>query len=345
MEFVRKDWRANPNLKNESIRSWEAGFELRGFNNRVGLDVSFYKKNAFNQILKIAIPPATGYLYDLVNAGNIQNQGWEVILNATPVKTRNFTWETLFNWSTNKNKIIELTKDTKRQLLSYDTGLDNIMNIVAEEGGSYGDIYGTAYLRDDKGNIIIGQSGIPLAASERKLLGNNQPDGMFGWNNTLTFKNLTVGFLFDLNYGGSVYMGSIQTGTSNGNLAMTLAGRDGTMIADGVTENGEKNTTQVSAQSYWKGISSITEAFLYDATNARMRELSIGYNVPRSILSKTPITALRASLVAHNVFMIYSKTEGFDPEAGFSNANTVQGVEFASMPTMRSIGLNLHVEF
>ena len=113
----------------------------------------------------------------------------------------------------------------------------------------------------------------------------------------------------------------------------------------GVTKDGQPNAKAVTSQEYWTGIVDITEAFIYDATNARLRELSLGYVLPKSLLKNTPFTAVKASLVARNLFMIYSKTEGFDPEAGFSNANSVQGVEIASMPTMRSIGFNINVTF
>ncbi len=341
---TNKNWIANPDLKNETIESWELGLELRGFDNRLGVDLSYYKKNAKDQILKISVPAATGYQYKMINAGNIQNKGWELALFGTPVKTASgFQWETLLNWSKNENKIVSLSKDTKKQILSDGTGI-SFLQIVAEEGGSYGDIYGYAYERNKDGSILIGDNGIPVRASEMKKLGNNQPEWMMGWTNTFTYKNLSLSFLIDLNYGGDVYMGSIQTGTRYGNLAMTLDGRDG-MVVPGLLANGTANSTSVTAQKYWTEISGITEAFMYDATNARLRELNIGYTFPRSLLTKTPFSGLKVGFVARNLFMIYSKTKGFDPEAGFSNGNTVQGVEFGSMPTMRSLGFNVNVSF
>ncbi|MDR2810184.1 MAG: SusC/RagA family TonB-linked outer membrane protein [Tannerellaceae bacterium] len=336
---------ANPNLKSETIQSWELGLELRGFDNRLGVDLSYYKKNAFDQILKISVPAATGYQYKMINAGNIQNQGWELAINATPVKTASgFQWETLLNWSKNANKIIELTDDTKKQVLSDGTGISHLQ-IVAEEGGSFGDIYGYAYERDANNRIVVGDDGLPIRASDMKLLGNNQPEWMLGWSNEFSFKNFTLGFLIDLNYGGNVFMGSIQTGANYGNLAMTLEGRETGLLFEGVTKDGAANSKTVDAQSYWAKQSDITEAFMYDATNARLREVSLGYSLPRNLLAKTPFTALKASLVARNLFMIYSKTEGFDPEAGFSNSSKTQGYEFGSMPTMRSIGFNINVAF
>ncbi|MDR2792009.1 MAG: SusC/RagA family TonB-linked outer membrane protein [Tannerellaceae bacterium] len=339
------NYMTNPNLKSESIRSWELGLELRGFNNRLGLDVSYYKKNAFDQILKISVPAATGYQYKIVNAGNIQNQGWEIALNGTPVQTKDFTWNTLLNWSQNTNKIIKLTDDTKRQVLSDGTGISNML-IVAEEGGAFGDLYGYAYERDEETNVIkVGDDGLPIKTNDWKKLGNNQPDWMLGWSNDFSYKSFFLSFLVDLNFGGNVYMGSIQTGTRYGNLALTLDGREDGLVFPGVLKNGDPNEQKVSAQAYWNGLSGITEAFIYDATNARLREVSFGYTLPKTLLAKTPFISLKASLVARNVLMLYSKTEGFDPEAGFSNSSSTQGYEFGSMPTMRSLGVNISVVF
>ena len=153
--------------------------------------------------MKVAIPPATGYKYDLINAGNIQNTGWEIVLNATPIKSLKFSWDTNINWATNKNKVIELRKG----LTSQDLSLGALpINIVAEVGGSYGDIYGTAYLRDDKGNKIIGADGIPVMDTERKKLGNALPKGTLGWSNTLNYKNWYFSFLIDMSYGGDIFM-------------------------------------------------------------------------------------------------------------------------------------------
>jgi outer membrane receptor protein involved in Fe transport len=338
MGVTRDNFRANPNLKNESVQSVEGGFELL-FGDRVGVDVSVYKTNTFDQILKVAIPPATGFQFDLINAGNVQNSGVEVTLNTTPVIAGDFKWESSINWSMNRNKVIELREGLKRQDLSL--GALPIA-IVAEVGGSYGDIYGTAYLRDANGNKVIDANGIPVTDPERRKLGNTMPKGLFGWSNTFGYKNISLGFLIDATYGGDVYMGSINMGTSSGTLALTEAHREGGLIVDGVTQNdGTPNTTAITAEQYWKGISGISEAFVYDATNIRFRELTLNYSLPQSLLANTPFKSLKAGIVGRNLFMISSKTEGFDPEAGYSSSGSAVGAEFGSMPTMRSIGFNV----
>ncbi len=342
MGVTRDDWRANPNLKNETIQSVEAGLELL-FGNRIGLDIAFYKTNTFDQILNVPIPPATGYRFDLINAGNVQNQGVEIIINTTPVKTGDLNWESSINWSMNRNKVIELREGLTRQDLSLGA---LPISIVAEVGGAYGDIYGTAYMRDENGNKVIDATGIPIMAPGRKKLGNAMPKGMFGWSNQVNYKNLSLGFLIDATYGGSIYMGSINAGTSSGTLALTEGHREGGLVVKGVSQgDGSANAIAVTSEQYWKGISGIHEAFVYDATNIRFRELTLGYTLPQSLLSGSPFKSVKAGVVARNLFMIYSTTEGFDPEAGYSSASSAQGAEYASMPTMRSIGFNVKIGF
>lgn len=338
-----EDWMANPNLKNETINSWELGLELKAFNNRVGVDMAYYKKNAKDQILKIDVPSATGYKKKMINAGNIENKGIEIAFNATPVMTESgFIWDTQLNWSKNKNKVVSLTNDTKEQILS-DASV-SFMKIVAHEGGSFGDIYGYAYQRNEQGNLIIGEEGTPIATNDMVLLGDNQPDWMLGWSNNFSYKNFTLNFMIDMRKGGDVFMGSIRSGAYNGSLDMTLGNREDGMVVPGYMADGTANTQKISAEKYWTSLNGITEAWMYDATNIRLRELSLGYTFPKSILSNTPFTSLKLSFVARNLFMIYSKTKGFDPEAAYTSGNA-QGIEYGSMPTMRSLGFNLNVAF
>lgn len=342
MNVTRNSWRANPNLKNESLRSIETGLEVL-FGDRLGVDISLYRTNVYDQILNVPVPPATGFQFDRINAGNVQNQGIEVALNATPVSVGEFTWESSVNWSANRNKIVELREGLNRQDLSLGA---LPVTIVAEVGGSYGDIYGTAYLRDGQGNKVIDANGIPVMAPDRKKLGNAMPKGLFGWSNTLTYKNFNLGFLIDMTYGGSIFMGSINMGTANGTLVLTEDFREGGLVVGGVTQaDGSPNTTAINAEQYWKGISGINEEFVYDATNIRFREFTCSYTLPQGVLSGTPFKSVKAGIVARNLFMIYSKTEGFDPEAGYSTASSAQGAEYASMPTMRSIGFNVKLGF
>jgi hypothetical protein len=215
---------------------------------------------------------------------------------------------------------------------------------VAHVGGAYGDIYGYAYQRDAKGNILIDNNGIPLRTTSMQRLGNNQPNFMTGFSNSFSYKNFSLSFLVDSRFGGKVYMGSIQQGTYYGTLAMTLNGRSSMLVPGIVQSSGAVNTITTNAQKYWTGISGITEAFLYDATNIRLRELTFGYTLPKSLLEHSPIQSVKASFVARNLFMIYSRTKGYDPDAAYTTGNA-QGVEYGSMPTLRTLGFNINVVF
>jgi TonB-linked SusC/RagA family outer membrane protein len=342
MNVTRSDIKVNPNLVNETVQSVEAGLEVL-FGNRIGFDFTVYKTNTFDQLAKINLTPGGGYNKMFVNSGNIQNSGVEVALNTTPVKTGDLTWESSVNWSMNRNKVIDLPDENKRQYLSLGS---TPVQIIAEEGGAYGDILGDAYLRDANGNKVIDANGLPVKAPEKKVLGNAMPKGLLGWSNTLGYKNISLGFLIDMSYGGEMYMGSINMGTANGTLAMTGEYRDGGLVVDGVTQaDGTINTKAITAEQYWSGISGIHEAFIYDATNIRFRELTLSYSLPQSILSGGPFKTVKAGIVARNLFMIYSTTDGFDPEAGYSSASSALGMEYASMPTMRSIGFNVKLGF
>ena len=279
----------------------------------------------------------------MINAGNIENKGVEIAVNATPVITENgFQWDTQLNWSKNNNKVVSLTEDTKEQILS-DKSV-TFLKIVAHEGGAYGDIYGYAYQRDDKGNVIIGEDGVPLRTSDMELLGNNQPKWMMGWSNTLSYRNFVLSFMFDMRYGGDVYMGSIRAGASSGNLEMTLDGRDG-MVVPGVLVDGSPNTKSITSQAYWNGVSNNTEAYMYDATNIRLRELSLSYQLPASWMEKSKVLKkVQLSFIARNLFFFYKKAP-FDPDLVLSTGNDNQGIDVYGMPTTRSWGFSLKCEF
>ena len=328
-------------LKNETVNSYEVGLELRALNSRIGLDLAYYNKDAKNQILKMNTPSSTGYAYKYVNAGNVRNSGVEIMLTGTPVKTKDFSWDVAFNFSKNKNKIMELADGIEQQVLS-DPSYASMVDIVAKEGGSYGDIYGKPYKRSDKGEILLTKDGLPEASGDKVKLGNNNPDWMGGLTNTFRYKDFDLSFQIDMRYGGEVYMGSIQAGSLAGTLANTLDGRAG-MVAPGVDANGNPGV-ETTAQKYWTALGDIAEAWVYDATNVRLRELSVGYKLPRKLLHKTPLQGVKISFVGRNLWMIHSKTKGFDPEAGFSTGNA-QGFEYGSMPTLRSLGFNVNVTF
>ncbi|WP_102407472.1 SusC/RagA family TonB-linked outer membrane protein [Parabacteroides bouchesdurhonensis] len=336
-------------LKPETIKSTEAGFDVRFLNNRIGVDFTWYKKNATNQILTLPISSTTGKTARLINAGNIENKGIEVVLTGTPVRTRDFEWNVTVNYSKNTNKIKELHPE----LSTYELGSTSFVKIVAREGGSYGDIVGYRYQRDEQGRKIIDSEGLPLLEANmdnENPIGNYLPKWTGSMNNMFTYKNITFSFMLDLRVGGDIYMNSLSRGSVYGTTEMSLAGRDewyagtGGIVVDGVTEDGQVNTKAVNPQEYWSRVSRSGEEFLYDGTNLRLRELTIGYIFPKKMLAKTPFTNLKLSFVGRNLWLIKNNIPGYDPESSYSTGNA-SGIEYASFPSMRSFGFNLNVSF
>lgn len=338
----KSDTKALYDLKNETIESYEIGLELKAFNNRLGLDFAYYNKEARDQILKMNTPSSTGYSYKYVNAGNVRNRGFEVLLLGTPVQTKNFNWDVTVNFSKNSNKILELANGIERQIIS-DPSYASMIEIVAEAGGSYGDIYGKGYMRNDKGEILIGTDGLPTFDSNYKKLGNGNPKWMGGINNTFRYRDFEFSFLVDMRYGGDVFMGSIRAGSVAGTLSSTVEGRE-SMVVAGVMADGSANTTATTAEKYWNALAGGAEPWIYDATNIKLRELIVGYALPRKVLAKTFIQGAKISFVGRNLWMIHSKTKGFDPEGSFSTGNA-QGFEYGSMPALRSLGFNVNITF
>lgn len=334
-------------LKPETIKSTEAGFDIRFLRNRLGIDFTWYKKNAMNQILALPISSTTGKSSRMINAGNIENSGIEIILNATPVKTKDFEWDVTVNYSKNKNKIKELHPDAKKFILAS----TDFVNVVATEGSDYGDLYGRAYQRDEQGRKLVDENGLPLLEDDMNTkIGNYMPLWTGSLVNTFRYKNVLLGFMLDLRYGGDIFINSLARGSVYGTTKLSLAGREewyagtGGIIVDGVHLDGTPNTTAVNPQAYWDRVARAGEEFVYDATNLRLRELSIGYIVPGKALANTPFNSLKVSFVGRNLWLLKNNVPGYDPESSYSTGNG-QGIEYASLPSMRSFGFNLNVSF
>ncbi len=349
----------NPDVKNELIKSWEAGAEVRFFGNRLGLDFTWYKSNATNQLLNIPMNPLSGYTSRKINAGNIQNEGVEIMINARPLELSNgLTWDLMLNYSNNKNKIISLEEGIEKYALG---GYDNL-TIYAVAGGNYGEIWGTKYRRvEDKtsphyGKIIVDGDGLPTASEEAYKLGDQQAKGLLGLTNTFNYKGLSLSFLIDARIGGEIFSATNQTLQAVGTAKVTTEGgkREG-VIADGVVSDGNGgyvvNTNQVSNQLYWTAVTGrsgnlgVGEANIYDATNIRLRNISLNYQLPKRWISSTPFQTIKVGANVNNVWMISSHLNGVDPESVFATSTNAVGFEGNSSPTSRSYLFNVSFSF
>ncbi|MES2064125.1 MAG: SusC/RagA family TonB-linked outer membrane protein [Bacteroidota bacterium] len=368
----------NPNLKPETTTSGEVGVEAGFFNDRVRLDVSVYNTNSVNQILKVNVSPATGYLQKLINGGSINNKGLEVQLGLTPVKTNDFSWDINVNYSRNKSKVISLYDEGNLQY--YILGSNRTVDVLAAVGQPYGTFFGTSYTRDASGRIIIGDNGTPVINNTKKYLGKFTPDWLGSINNSFSYKGINLSFLVDARIGGSIYSNTNRTGTYTGVLASTLPGRgtangglsyyypdnkaangavqvntgasapagetvyaDG-MVFKGVKADGSANTTIVPAQSYYKGFTNVDEAFIYSASYVKLREVKIGYTFPAQWVKGIGLQSATVSIVGRNLWIIHKNVPNIDPETAFNTGNA-QGLEDLTLPTVRNLGFNINLKF
>ncbi|MEH6304325.1 SusC/RagA family TonB-linked outer membrane protein [Olivibacter sp. CPCC 100613] len=352
------DIKKNPDLKPETTTSTEIGTELSLFNSRLRLDVSLYDINSVNQILSVDVSPSTGYKKQLVNAGKINNKGIEVQLGLTPLQKNNFQWDVNLNFSSNKSRVVEL--DEAGNLQSYTIGSSGSVQVLASVDQPYGMLYGTAFLRDEDGRMVVDANGVPTTDPVNRYFGKFTPDWLGGITNAFRYKNFDLSFLVDIKHGGKIYSGTNATGTGTGVLASTLPGRDAEhgglaytlngvsyddgIIVDGVNADGTENTKIISAQQYYKALYRTNEPNIYDASYIKLREVKLGYHLPNRWISKIGLQDASFALVARNLWIIHKNAPNIDPETAFNTGNA-QGLESLQLPTTRSIGFNLNVKF
>lgn len=346
------------NVRSELIKSWEAGFDIRFFNNRLGLDAAWYKTNATRQLLNLPMDPFSGYSSRKVNAGNIQNEGVEISLNGLILDNpKGLSWNSTAQFSLNRNKIIDLYPG----VTLYDIKTLDAIQIVAVQGSYYGDIYGQTFQRvEDKndpnyGKIIVGEDGLPLITTGKSKVGNQSPDWMLGWTNSFSYKGFNLSFLVDFRIGGDLYSATASNLYTRGNAAGTVVNgeRQDFIVPNSVvqTPNGyTENKVPVTHQNYWERIGStgnygLPEMYTYDATNIRLRNITLGYDFNKAMLKDTPFQRLRLSATCNNVWMIHYNLPGIDPESVSATNTNATGFENGAAPTSRSFTFNVTVGF
>nr|WP_320119227.1 SusC/RagA family TonB-linked outer membrane protein [uncultured Marinifilum sp.] len=329
------------NLKPELSTSYEVGADLRFFGNRLGLDFTYYNERTKNQILLVPAVQSSGFKNILSNAGLIVNKGVEVMLRTVPVKTNDLTVGLDFNFSKNEGVMEELTDDVPR----YPFG----MSVYAYPEQKLGQIVGSVYDRDENGEIIIDNSGLMTIAQDEEIIGNLQPDWTGSINLNVDYKGLYLSALVSIQQGGDILSSSEQGAVSAGTAERTLANNRMAFFADGVSVDGGSNNVIVSAEEYWRQLAKVDEEFLYDASHMKLKELAIGYNIPKSILSKiphNPVKSARVSLVGRNLFYFYKDTPGTAPDASaYSTDYAAQAFDFSPVPSTRTYGFSLNVGF
>ena len=332
----------NAGLKPQMNKSIEFGADMRFFLDRIRLDVTYYNQKAINQIVDIPISGASGYLAKTINAGRIDNKGVELLLALTPVKTGDFRWDVTFNFSKNKNTVVELAEGIEQFVL----GTYWSLQVLAIPGGAYGVLYGYDFSRDAKGNIIY-TDGLP-SQGNLKELGNATPDWLGGMLNEFSYKGINASFLIDTKQGGDLYSMTTTWGRYAGALSETLIGREGGIVGVGVMSDGNggyvPNTVVAGAEDFNKVsyVNNLAYASVFDGSYIKLREIRFGYTFKNS--PKLPIKDINVSFVGRNLAILSTNVPHIDPETAFSSGN-VQGLEYGQLPSARSLGFSIGCKF
>lgn len=328
-------------LKPEKTHSIEVGFDGTFFQNRLTLGLTYYKTNTKNQFFSVSAPYESGLRSRYVNAGNVQNQGFELSAGWYQQFNDDFSWSTNFNISYNENKIVELVDDLPNGLTLTDFGG---AKIILKEGGSYGDLYVRHIMRDENGKPLKNDYGQPIVSGDATedliYAGNMNAKVNAGWTNTFHYKDFTLSFLIDAKFGGKVMSMTEATLDGWGVSERTGAARDaGEIVVDGVSFDPKAWYTTTGASNFNSPYAN--EYYVYDATNVRLRELSFGYTF-RNLFGVGK--NLTAAIIGRNLFFFY-KDAPMDPDISAGTGNGIQGVDMFGLPTSRSFGLNLKLNF
>lgn len=343
----------NPNLKAQKSKEYEFGTEFHFLKDRITLDGAYYNSKTINQLISgLQISGASGQLFANVNAGQITTKGYEAHLGLVPFKSQNFTWDIDVNWARNRSIVDELGYGLDVYSL---VGLVGGATIVAKQGNQWGDIYGTDYVYLNGQKVVDPDSGLYETASNQ-VIGNTQPKWTGGIRNSFKYKNISVSFLIDARHGGDVYSSDLYYGLASGLYPETAVDgyRTTQAVLSGVNPNGQTNTTPVSADYPASGYASNgndsytlapDKRFVYDGSFIKLREASITYSLPKSVLYGTFMNDAKISLVGRNLWIIHKNLPYADPESSQMGGLYSYGSSIGSLPTTRDIGVNITLKF
>ena len=346
------DLLGNSTLEPEKINSFEVGADVRLIKNRIGLDIAYYKNTSIDQIIDVPVAPSSGYREVALNAGEIVNKGWEISLTGTPVRSGDFSWNFVYNFTANKNEVVALADGVDViTLLGFASTSSR-----AIVGQSYGAIYGQTWatvdgapLADDFSNRLIGADGYPNLDPDSKYLGDPNPDFILGLTNTLNYQGFSLSFLFEIKEGGEMWNGTRGALTTMGTSESTANRGEMTVFA-GKTADGNTNAQSVALDEGWYrgtggGFSGNAIDFVQETSWMRLRNLSLSYAFPRKIMDKTPFEGLSLSVSARNLWL-ETDYEGVDPETSLTGSGNGSGaLDYFNMPGTKSFtfGLNLNL--
>lgn len=357
--FGRTATLPNTQIKPALSTELEMGFDVRLFQNRLGIDFAYYSQETTDDIVSQTISVATGFGATRVNVGKITNKGWELLLNGTPIQSGDFAWDVSLNLSHNKNEVVSLIADltelTGEELRTRNAFIKHIV------GEPYGTITGRVQATDPSGNLVYDADGRAVAVNDFVPIGAGVPPWGWGLNNSFSYKNFNFEFLIDGKNGGDIYSGTNLRMTQGGWTKQSMQGRLGEdpLHITGVTNTGtteapvwtpvDRDLTPQEARDYWSRLgdqsNGISTKWIYDGSFAKLRSVVFGYNFPKSLLANTPIQNLNLSFVGRNLWVISKHIDNVDPESAYSSNGGAQGLEYFAMPSTRSYGFNLRIGF
>lgn len=353
----------NAKLRPMKLDEVEVGLDVKLLQNRIGFDLALYRKLSTDQIVPAQISDGSGFLNTLINSGQSETKGIELLLNLVPVSTQDFQWDFTFTAAYNKTKVLSLITDTKGENITVGSHVFNgfVQQIVGKEMGQ---IVGYGYLRDDgsinpenKGEIVYGANGLPLRTPTLIPFGSALPKWVGGFTNTVTYKGLTASILIDFKLGGKMLSGTNFNAYRHGLHKATLYGREGGVldangndpgfvVGKGVDIDSNPNEAGAKAMDYYSVVrgSQLIEPVIYNAGYWKLRQITIGYDFTKFFKSVPAVRGVKLSFVANNVLMLKKWVPNIDPESFTYGSDNVVGMESPGVPTTRSIGFNLNVK-
>ncbi len=355
----------NPNIQPSFSHSLEAGMDLRFFDNRFGASLTLYQQRNRNQIISLPVSGASGYTSTIINAGLIENKGYEVTLTANPVRGSKFNWNANFNISRNLSMVKELYKEGSTEINNYQIASNRysgvLVTVNAQVGEPYGILIGKAYQRDpESGKILLDEDNLPLYEPNHSF-GSALPRFTGGFQNSFAYGPLSLDAMIDFQVGGQFFSWSRMLATKTGQAVETAATNDrgknvrepvdeggGVKVTGVSAETGEYVTAYVNARSYYRTVlgTHVYEEWLYDASYVNLRELRLAYNFTKERLGNLPFRAIRVGIIARNPLMIWQKApKGLNPSELSTGSQPISWLETGQLVTVRSYGLNLNVTF
>ncbi len=338
----------NLDLKPELFKELEFGLEGKFFNNRIGLDLSIYDKRSTDLIIRQELAPENGSEVSFTNVAEVSNKGIELGLNLAVLKskTNGLSWDISTQFSTNKNIVESLGLGVKATGIAGFTNLGNF----AVPGQPYGVIMANSIARDNNGNYLVGNDGNYLINDENTIIGDPNPDWKSTVTNEISYKDVTFGFQIEYTKGGDMYSSTAASLLSRGITEDSLYDRSGTVVLPGVLQNGNINNIQIGYTQYGFNNNGffIREQAIYDASNIRLREVSLSYSLPKKYLDKTPFGKISISIVGSNLWFKafnFPTHLNFDPEVSSLGVGNGSGFDFFTGPTSKRFGFNFNLTF